>query len=138
MLHQSRDTGEGGECIFANFRIISRQPGDECRFTHGRKSNQCNSRVPRFLDFKTRCRAAAFCVSFLGLYLAFECGNFCLQFAEVMHCLLVFLRLVNLRLNLGNLLLDCGQYITSRALRPTLWVGPGFFNPIAKMDSGEH
>ena len=67
-----------------------------------------------------------------------ECGNFGLQFTEVMHCRLVFLGLVNFSLNFRNLFFDGRQYITPWAARPTLWVGPGFFNPIAKMDLGEH
>jgi len=77
-------------------------------------------------------------VRFLGLNLAFECSDFGFQFTNVVHRRLVFLGLVDFGLNLGNLFLDCRQNIPSRAFRPTLWVGHGFFNPFTKMGLCEH
>ena len=71
-------------------------------------------------------------MSFLGLNLTFERSNFGLEFPNVMHGRLVFLRLVNLGLDIRNLLFNGRQYITPSAARPTLWVGAGFFNPMCQ------
>ena len=58
VLHDARNTSQCGECIACGFGVCVGNLGNECRFTNGWETNECNRCITRFLDFESLAAAA--------------------------------------------------------------------------------